>query len=269
MGISASSSAEEAQPSSTSTNEPGPGVLQEADPEAEGEAEGEADSRRPEKFWNNDLLRLYEQFPYPITPPEGWVKYKSENGRPFGNDDPSRDLWGGDVKKDQIRRITRGEAAPTETAALPSIRSFLDFSEENRFSKETLKKLKNNLYLFSRTCGIRVNKEQRKTLNLWIEGERVIYNATLASVKKKEMPLDLSKLEAAFSTARTEKRKLPDASSSSTRNLRPKQKEVSSFGSDYIDGDAYDNALKDAAGPEDSDEKKSETGSQDRCFFSY
>ena len=59
-----------------------------------------------------------------------------------------------------------------------------------------------NLYLFSRTCGIRVNKEQRKTLNLWIEGERVIYNATLASVKKKEMPLDLSKLEAAFSTAR-------------------------------------------------------------------
>ena len=104
------------------------------------------------------------------------------------------------------------------------------------------------------------NKEQRKTLNLWIEGERVIYNATLASVKKKEMPLDLSKLEAAFSTARTEnpgeKRKhAPDASSSSTRNLRPKQKEVSSFGSDYIDGNAYDNALKDAAGPEDSDEK--------------
>ena len=40
MGISASSSAEEAQPSPTSTNEPRPGVLQEADPEAEGEAEG-------------------------------------------------------------------------------------------------------------------------------------------------------------------------------------------------------------------------------------
>ena len=103
-----SQSLEEAQPSRTSTNEPGPGVLQEADPEAEGEAdpeaegeaEGEADSRRPEKFWNNDLLRLYEQFPDPITPPEGWVEYKSENGRPFGNDDPSRDLWGGEVKKD-------------------------------------------------------------------------------------------------------------------------------------------------------------------------
>ena len=188
-----SQSLEEAQPSRTSTNEPGPGVLQEADPEAEGEAEGEADSRRPKKFWNNDLLRLYEQFPYPITPPEGWVEYKSDkNGRPFGNKDPSRDLWGGDVKKDQIRRITRGEAAPTETAALPSIRPFLDFSEENRFSKETLKKkLKNNLYLFSRTCGIRVNKDQRKTLNLWIEGARVIYNAALDSVIKGEMPLVL------------------------------------------------------------------------------
>ena len=98
-------------------------------------------------------------------------------------------------------------------------------------------------------------------MNLWIEGERVIYNATLASVKKGEMPLDLSKLEAAFSTARTEKRKHPpDASSSSTRNLRPKQKEVSSFGSDYIDGNAYDNALKDAAGPEDSDEKNQKPG---------
>lgn len=257
-----SQSLEEAQPSRTSTNEPGPGVLQEADPEAEGEAEGEADSRRPEKFWNNDLLRLYEQFPDPITPPEGWVEYKSENGRPFGNDDPSRDLWG-DVKKDQIRRITRGEAAPTETAALPSIRPFLDFSEENRFSKETLKKLKNNLYLFSRTCGIRVNKDQRKTLNLWIEGARVIYNAALDSVIKEKMPLDLSLLEAAFSTARTEKRNLsPDAAAaSSTRNLRPKrQQEVSSSGSDFIWGADYNETLKDAAGSQDSDQKNQKAG---------
>jgi len=88
----------------------------------------------------------------------------------------------------------------------------------------------------------------------------VIYNATLASVKKGEMPLDLSKLEAAFSTARTEKRNHPPDASSSARNLRPKQKEVSSFGSDYIDGNAYDNALKDAAGPEDSDEKNQKPG---------
>ena len=263
MGNSKSSSAEEAQPSSTSTNEPGPGVFQDAGGEAEGEAEGEENSRRPEKFWNNDFLPLYKLLPYPITPPEGWAKYKSEKkkGRPFGNNHPSPDLWGGNEKKDQIRRITRGVPAPIGPA-LPSIRPFLNFPEKNRFSKETLKlNPKNkNLYLFSRTCGIRVNKEQRKTLNLWIEGERVIYNATLASVKKKEMPLDLSKLEAAFSTARTEKRKLPDASSSSTRNLRPKQKEVSSFGSDYIVGNAYDNTLKDAAGPEDSDEKNQKPG---------
>ena len=230
------------------------------------EAEGEADSRRPKKFWNNDLLRLYEQLPYPITPPEGWAKYKSkENGRPFGNSDPSRDLWGGDEKKDQIRRITRGEAAPIETAALPSIRPFLNFPEENRFSKKTLK-LKNNLYLFSQTCGIRVTKEQRKTLNIWIEGARVIYNAALDSVKKKEMPLDLSKLEAAFSTATartTEKRKPPPdaAAASSTRNLRPKrQQEVSSFASDFICGATYDEALKDAAGSEDSDQKNQKAG---------
>ena len=97
MGISASSSAEEAQPSSTSTNEPGPGVFQDAGGEAEGEAEGEENSRRPEKFWNNDFLPLYELLPYPITPPEGWAKYKSEKkkGRPFGNNHPSPDLWGG------------------------------------------------------------------------------------------------------------------------------------------------------------------------------
>ena len=43
MGISASSSAEEAQPSPTSTKEQGPGVLQEAPPEAEPEAEQEAE----------------------------------------------------------------------------------------------------------------------------------------------------------------------------------------------------------------------------------
>ena len=81
MGNSKSSSAEEAQPSPTSTNEPGPGVFQDAGGEAEGEAEGEENSRRPEKFWNNDFLPLYELLPYPITPPEGWAKYKSEKKR--------------------------------------------------------------------------------------------------------------------------------------------------------------------------------------------
>ena len=101
MGNSKSSFAEEAQPSSTSTNEPGPGVFQDAGGEAEGEAEGEENSRRPEKFWNNDFLPLYKLLPYPITPPEGWAKYKSEKkkGRPFGNNHPSPDLWGGNEKK--------------------------------------------------------------------------------------------------------------------------------------------------------------------------
>ena len=103
MGNSQSSSAKEAQPSPTSTNEPGPGVFQDAGGEAEGEAEGEENSRRPEKFWNNDFLPLYKLLPYPITPPEGWAKYKSEKkkGRPFGNNHPSPDLWG--VMKKKIK----------------------------------------------------------------------------------------------------------------------------------------------------------------------
>ncbi len=185
-------------------------------------------------FWRTELKEVYARVPFPIAPSEGWDGYKKH--RQYGSLDLADN-------HDQVRRITRGEVFEGPSL-LPGLRKMMDFAAEKCFSKLSLP---NTKYIFARTCLVKTNPKQRWLINHWIRGSRQIYNATLASIQNKEMPLNMSPLIAAFATAN--RKRQPAAPTPSTRPVRVRK--ISSADSPFLSGANYYSVLEDACGMED------------------
>ena len=193
---------------------------------------------KPKPWWDKNSIDFYKTLPYAIPPPEGWDAYKP---RKRGDVIMQREYGTLDLpdRHDQVRRIARGEVLIGPILPL-GLRSLMVPPADRCFSKQSVKDSNVGIdkYIYSRTCMIKTTPEQRVILSRWMRGAREIFNATVAAVEGKKMPLNMSALMAAFATSKPRKRKVPEAS---TRSLRPNR------------GTPMANALNDTYGDDEED----------------
>ena len=204
---------------------------------------------KPKPWWDKNSIDFYKTLPYAIPPPEGWDAYKP---RKRGDVIMQREYGTLDLpdRLDQVRRIARGEVLIGPILPL-GIRSLMVPPADRCFSKQSVKDSNVGIdkYLYSRTCMIKTTPEQRVILSRWMRGAREIFNATVAAVECKKMPLNMSALMAAFATSKPRKRKVQEAS---TRSLRP-NRGTHMDNSSVLQGVNYYAALKDTCGDDEED----------------
>ena len=133
-------------------------------------------------FWKQSLETTYETIPQPVRPQTGWTAYEDTA-----------------IEAGFVRGIKPINTVQTHLPLRPLM---TDVDPRKCFSRDDLGRRAK--YTYSRRVPVILSKPQKRTLSDWFSGTRKIYNHAVDSLNKRIMPPDLTMLEKAFSTERTE-----------------------------------------------------------------